>query len=683
MHTSFTASRPFDLPWHARGLLTGPLVAAARGLCEHTLGLARLNRCYDWIQARLAEQASLGELAPLTQEVPPIMPMRPAAPRRSFAELALASVGVSLTVSDADLARIPKTGPLVFVANHPYGGIDGLALALLMERVRPDGRLIVNYLLRAIPEIAEISFLVDPFGGEQATVRNLAGIKAAMRHVFNGGALGMFPAGEVSHATWRSPRVTDSPWISTVGRIVQMSAATVMPVYFEGGNGWLFQLAGLLHPRLRTALLPRELLNKHGRPLRVRVGNPITPARLQEYSSPDELTRYLRFRTYLLRGRREDAAAGSAGSPQSRLQGSVAPGSVQAPLRRVAPGGAGRALPPVAVAQPDEKIRAEMAALPPGQMVVRGGAFQVYFARAGQIPTTLLELGRLRELTFRSVGEGVGRERDLDRFDDYYLHLILWDHVAGRLAGAYRMGLTDEILRAHGPGGLYTATLFRYSPALLQQISPGIELGRSFVVSEYQRSHSALLLLWKGVGHFIAERPQYRYIFGAVSISDEYQSLTKSLLLAFLQTSRLRSDLADQVQAKLPPRPARLRDADPSLLATAVQDVAHVDELVAELEAEQRHIPVLLRQYMRMNAKVLGFNIDPAFGDVIDALILADMPHANIALLRRYFGEAGTARLRAYHGVVSAPADGDAGAAVALGASAGGAASRPAVRAGG
>jgi hypothetical protein len=228
----------------------------------------------------------------------------------------------------------------------------------------------------------------------------------------------------------------------------------------------------------------------------------------------------------------------------------------------------------------------------------------------------------LRELTFRAAGEGTGRTRDLDAFDRAYRHLFVWHRGDRRLVGAYRLGFTDEILAAHGPDGLYTHTLFRYDRRLLDRISPAIELGRSFVRAEYQRDYAPLLLLWKGIGRIVVAQPRYRRLFGPVTISHDYSSLSQHLLMAFLEANRLLPDLARLVAPRNPPAPARRRDEGVAAGRFAT-DPDEADALVADIEADGRGLPVLLRQYLKLNARLLGWNVDRRFGRALDGLMLS------------------------------------------------------------
>jgi putative hemolysin len=430
----------------------------------------------------------------------------------------------------------------------------------------------------------------------------------------------------VSHLQLGAAGITDPPWHAGIVRLARAAGAAILPVHFAGANGPLFQIAGLVHPRLRTALLPRELLRRQATTLAVRIGRPVPPARLAGLDDA-AATAVLRARTYVLA--RERQAGG---------------------VRARAAGGTRRFQRAVAAPVANHRIQAEVAALPASCWLATQGEFQVGLVRAAQIPALLDDIGRLREITFRAAGEGTGRTRDLDAFDRDYRHLFVWHRGDGVVAGAYRLGLTDEILAARGPAGLYTQTLFRYDQRLLDRLSPAVELGRSFVRAEYQRDYAPLLLLWKGIGRFVVAHPQYRRLFGPVTISHDYSSASKHLLMAFLETTRRLPDLARLVAPRHPPRQARRRD-DGVVAGRTALDLDDADALVADIEADGRGLPVLLRQYLKLNARLLGWNVDRRFGRALDGLMLVDLVDVPRPILARYLGKDGAASFLAAHGV--------------------------------
>lgn len=612
MKSTAIIDRPFHLArGNARGLHRFMRDASSRFI-ERALGLAALNGVYDEIHRTAAE----GE----------------------FCSRALEVLDTALEVRAEDLARIPQSGPLVVVANHPSGGLDGVALIALLRRVRPDVKVLANYLLHCIPELRESFFFVNPFGAATPAARDIGALRGAMAWVRGGGVLGVFPAGEVAHRTWRDSCVTDPAWNPAAARIIQRTRAAVLPVFFSGCNSGLFQFAGLMHAQLRTALLPREILNKRHQPIHVRVGTAIPSRKISRFTDAATLTDYLRLRTFILRGERGGDRLVPR-TPKKRNGAAVCRPAV----------GAEGAETPIVAPTPVDQLRAELAALPDDALMAQIGPLAVYCAGAARIPALLREIGRLREVTFRAVGEGTGRDIDLDRFDAHYQHLFIWNRAEEHLVGAYRLGTTDDILRQHGVAGFYTNTLFDFDAALVGRIGPALEMGRSFVTAPYQKSHVPLMLLWKGIGRFVCRNPRYRMIFGAVSISDDFQSLTKQLLMTFLDANQYRSELAALVHPKHPPRRRRFGDFPDSFISSVVHDLDEVDELVAEIEENHRVMPVLLRQYLKLNARLLGFNIDPDFGDVLDGLVLIDLLKVDKPVLDRYLGKEEAEGFRAFH----------------------------------
>jgi putative hemolysin len=301
---------------------------------------------------------------------------------------------------------------------------------------------------------------------------------------------------------------------------------------------------------------------------------------------------------------------------------------------------------PVAPPVPASLLRAEIEALPAEQRLVRSGQYYVQYARARQIPWCLQEIGRLRELTFREAGEGTGKVSDIDLFDAYYLHLFLWDSEADAIVGAYRMGLADEILAGYGKRGLYTQSLFRYGLRLLETLNPAIELGRSFVRSEYQKSFSPLLLLWRGIGQFIVRVPQYAVLFGPVSISNSYAPVSRQLMVEYLRANRIEAKLARHVKPRHPFRVERSKVRNEVADLRGVEDLSRV---IAQIEHDNKGIPILLKQYLKLGGRLLGFSSDDQFSDALDGLVVVDLRASEPRVLARYMGEAGAATFFAHH----------------------------------
>lgn len=543
---------------------------------------------------------------------------------RDFAERVLEVMGVGVVCDARRLEQIPKEGPIVVVANHPFGGVEGLILTALLRKVRPDTKLIANSLLGMMPSLRDAFFLVDPFGGKGAVQRNIASMKSAMKWVQDGHVLGVFPSGEVSHLTLRSRRVEDPQWNPSVGRIVKRTGATVVPIYFHGRNSNAFQIAGLLQPKLRTVMLPTEMLRQRKRSVRLIVGEPVPFKRLAPMEDTVRLTDYLRVRTYMLR--------------PLRVRKEQAPPD----MSRYAP---------IADAADPLRLERELNRLPGRQKMLENGSIDAWIIHAGQCPTVLHEIGRLREVAFRQVGEGSGKSVDLDRFDGYYKQLVLWDREAKQVVGGYRIGLTDVILKRYGLDGLYTHTLFDFNHKLMNQLGPCMELGRSFVHPDHQKSFAPLMLLWQGLGTYIVRHPRYAQVLGPVSISAEYSSLSRYMLWAFLKTNAYMPGLSKLLKPRKPLRVKRPSGYNARQFSSVVQEVEEVSQLVREVEADGKAMPVLLRQYLKLDGKLLGFNVDPEFGNVVDGLIVVDLRTGNRRALTKYLGQEGYPSFLKFHGL--------------------------------
>jgi putative hemolysin len=274
--------------------------------------------------------------------------------------------------------------------------------------------------------------------------------------------------------------------------------------------------------------------------------------------------------------------------------------------------------------------------------------FAVYLAPPDAIPNVLREIGRLRELTFRGAGEGTGKPLDLDEFDPHYLHLFLWSKPAREVSGAYRLGPTADLLPRFGVRGLYSSTLFHFSAELFERTGPALELGRSFIRPEYQRQYAPLLLLWKGITRYVAAHPECAVLFGAVSISNDYNAASRSLLVSFLET-RKEASLAHLVR---PRRPYRGLNQASHCSRWQLRDIEELAAPIADLERDGKGVPILIKQYMKAGGRVLGFNVDPHFSNVVDALMMADLRRAPLPLLERYMGWEGAEEFLGHSSVV-------------------------------
>ncbi len=540
---------------------------------------------------------------------------RASANGQSLSRSVLDLLHVHVNIDDRDVQRVPSSGPIVLVSNHPFGLLDGLIVDALFTPLRPDLKIIANVLLSNIDEFRERFIPLDVLGGKSSVPSNARVLRTAMSWLRDGKALSVFPAGEVSHWNGADFRAADPVWSSLPVRLAAVANAIVIPVFLDGANSLAFQLAGYVHPRLRTVRLPHELLNKRGWTIDVRIGAPIKASYLAALPT-SHATAYVRARTYLLNHR-----TGTEPHPKS---------SIWIPFHKQ---------PRVeTVPAETEGAREEIDVLrDAGRAILDTNDYALYAERGDQIPAVLKEIGRLREITFRTVGEGTGKARDIDSFDSYYTHLVLWDKKKNRIAGSYRLVWTEDVLPKAGMGALYTSSLFHYKPGFFERLGSAVELGRSFIAHDYQREFSPLMLLWQGIGRCVAARPHAPVLFGAVSISSEYSRTSREMMVEFLRREHFRPDLSPLVRPRKPFRSRLVREPEIRNLVAMVNDVDNLAIPVQELEDGQ-NVPILLRQYLKLGGRVAAFNVDRRFSNVLDGLILVDLRETPQRTLNRYMG---------------------------------------------
>ena len=532
----------------------------------------------------------------------------------AFLDAVFAHLGVRLDAVSDSLTHIPETGPFILVSNHPFGVLDGLALLREVRRRRPDFKMGVEGLLGDMPPLTD-HLLALTESTPAARKRNLSGWRAAAQHVGDGGGLGVFPAGRVSGYRPSDRVVMDGRWNATVIGWVAKQACPVIPVYIDGANSPLFQWLGLIHPSLRSLRVAAEMHNKKGRILQMRFGRMLRPRDLAGFEGHDHLARFLRARSYAL------GTAFDVRREHFRR--------FRFPKRAE----------PIAPASDTAMLSKEMAGLT-DTMLFDHGEFEVHLAPADRIPHVLREIGRLREVTFRAVGEGTNRAIDLDEYDLYYRHLLLWDKSAQRLAGAYRVGLGWEIMDRYGSRGFYTRSLFRMKAGFDPVLRSGVELGRSFIVPDYQRQRMPLFLLWKGILSVLVRSPEARYVLGPVTISSDYSRYSRALIMAFIRRYYWDAERTAHIRPRKRFAFEEKRADTDALLEAAGGDVKRLDRILADIEPSQAAAPVLLKKYLHQNARILGFNRDPKFNNALDGLMLLDvqdLPVDTVQNLQREF----------------------------------------------
>ena len=529
-----------------------------------------------------------------------------------FIDSILEGFEIQFDIPEKDLKRIPKTGPFITISNHPLGGIDGMILMKLLLEQREDYKIIANFLLHRLDPLRPYIMPVNPFETHKDAKSSVGGIKEAIAHLRAGHGLGMFPAGEVS--TYKDEKlIVDKPWEPVAMRLIQKAKVPVVPIYFHAKNSTFFYRLASMSDVLRTAKLPSEMLSQKRRKIKVRIGNPISVEDQAEFKDLESFTGYLRRKTYML-----------ANVFEKKKLFEKIPHTLKLP----------KSPKKIATETKSELMEAEVEKCRQlDKRLLVSKNFEVFLAKREIIPNIVQELGRLREITFREIGEGTNNPVDLDPFDDHYYHLFLWDSDAKKVAGAYRMGMGAEIFKDHGINGFYLQDLFRFEPELYKMMSESIEMGRAFIIKEYQQKPMPLFLLWKGIVHCTLRFPEHKYLIGGVSISNKFSNFSKSLMIEFMRSNYYDPYVAQYVRPKKEFK-VKLEDADKDIVFDKSEaDLNKFDKIIDEIEPENLRLPVLIKKYIKQNAKVVAFNVDPLFNNAVDGLMyirIADLPESTV-----------------------------------------------------
>ena len=518
---------------------------------------------------------------------------------------------IKFEIPEEDFKRLPKDGAYITISNHPLGGIDGILLLKLMLEKEPNFKIIANFLLHRIEPMKKYIMPVNPFENHKDAKSSVIGIKETLRHLSDGKPLGMFPAGEVS--TYKDGKlVVDKAWEEGAIKVIRKAQVPVVPIYFHAKNSRFFYFLSKINPTLRTAKLPSELLTQKDRVIKVRIGKPISVTEQNEHKTIEDYSEFLRRKTYMLANSfNEESKLLSSQNLNLNLKLPKNPKQIVKPANQ-------------------DKILEEIEVLKNGEYrLLQSKNYMVFLAQADVIPNILHEIGRLREITFRAVGEGTNESIDLDQFDNYYHHMFLWDDDTQQIAGAYRMGFGSEIFPKYGIEGFYLQELFRFEPELYDMMSKSIEMGRAFIVSDYQQKPMPLFLLWKGIVHITLRYPDHKYLIGGVSISNQFTEFSKSLMIEFMKSHYYDPYVAQYIHPKKEFK-VKLKDADKDFVFNETDaDLNKFDKIIDEVEPGSLRLPVLIKKYIKQNARVVAFNVDPLFNNAVDGLMyirISDIP---------------------------------------------------------
>ncbi|MBR4155332.1 MAG: lysophospholipid acyltransferase family protein [Bacteroidales bacterium] len=526
-----------------------------------------------------------------------------------FTQHMLNVYGVTYDSNDAELSAIPKEGPFMVVGNHPFGAIEGIILFDAIAKVRPDFKMMANFILSNIPNLKNVFIPVNPFTNNPEWGSSVGGIKAAMEHLSNGNGLGVFPAGEVSRYNGND-YPEDIEWSVTISKLAKKAKVPVVPIYFDGKNSNKFYRLDKINSMFGTAMLLNELYNKRGQHITMKIGKPILPSEIDAYDDPKRLAAYMRARSYALEANVNNHESQVSTTKQESLSPPLKSNLLINELR---------------------KIREKSHLFTCAQ-------YECYFADYDDIPNIMYEMGRRREEAFRAIGEGSGKKLDTDKYDTYYKHLVLWDKDENRLVGGYRLGIGSEIVEQKGINGFYISSLFKLKEPFKDVLKKSIELGRSFVTVDYQKDILPLMLLLKGLMMVAYKMKDVEYFIGPVSISNWYPTFYKSMMVEYISREFSCDELKDLVEARTPFVVDFLKvDAD-VLLENNIASIEKFDRYMMKLSNGDYRLPTLFKKYLKMQSKFLCFNIDPDFHDALDGLLLQkfeDIPESELLMLMK------------------------------------------------
>lgn len=523
--------------------------------------------------------------------------------KQAFSDKLLDILGVKVVGDGAILNEIPKTGRCIVVCNHPYGMIEGVIIANLLTKYRTDTKIMANVGLKIFKEIEDYFIFANPLK-PTAAINNSA-IKKCFKHVSNDGLLVIFPAGRVSFFQAEKHGISDGEWNRLAVKIANKTNAPILPLFFSGTNSALFHRLGRVYYRFRILMLIREMTKLQDHEISLSTMNLLTTTQLSEFSSSKQKNDFLRMQCYL--NDLKYFIPWQADTVKPIQKNIIAPAN-------------------------KETLKLELSQLPQEQHLVDFKSYSVYYGYQNQIPTCVQEITRLREVTFRTLDEGSGEECDTDHFDATYIHLFIFDHENEEIIGAYRIGQTDILQKNKDVTKLYLSQMFNFQPQFINQQQPCLEMGRSFIVEKHQNSYYGLLLLWKGIGTFVCRNPQYRTLYGTVSLSKLYDPRSVALINEVMVNKSGEVRARTQFEGILHPE-VKAYVSENNLT------LKQLSAVITGIEKDGKDIPVLLKQYAKLGANFHCLGIDSNFNNTPGLLLSVDLPNASEKLLNIYLGE--------------------------------------------
>jgi len=523
-----------------------------------------------------------------------------------FVDAILNELNFIIDIKEADLKKIPQKGAFAIVSNFPWGGIEALVLIKVLSQIRDDFKIVVRSRFHQLPPMKSLTLpLDDPSKKNGKLCINCA--KQILDYLKNDKPLIFFPAVGPASINRKTNLVIDNQWSPNLLKLVKNSKVPVIPVFFNNSFSKIYHFLGNFHPIFQSFVIQKEVMKKRNSEINLKIGSAIKVTEQENFKNIWEYTRFLRARTYALAAKSPiDINKFFKYKKKFRLSKAE----------------------PIAPPIDKDLIIKEIDDAKENYLIHSQKEFDILCAPYTSIPNVLIEIGRLREITFREVGEGTNKSLDIDEFDLYYRHLIIWDRENNKIAGAYRMGLGDDIIDRYGTDGFYISTLFKIKKGLIPVLSESIEMGRSFIVKDYQRKPLSLFMLWKGILYFLLKNPQYRYLIGPVSISHKFTELSKSLIVQFFQKHYFSEETSKYIKPKKKYK-VTFDEFDRQILLDSIgNNISKLDNYIREIEPDSDRMPVLFKKYFGLGAKLMAFNVDPKFNNCLDGLIILDIFNA-------------------------------------------------------